>query len=616
MQERTKEIIKEDIENIRAYARVFDVEMPDIDEDGNVVDLPGPYPREVAGVERGGHRIAEEGRKALETGEPCLNPILGRNSAEETLKESNKMYEWAEENNVTLFHFVHAEATRHIDPLEGEELIDQSRGIGGITPAGEREYIQIGGGADHPVRINATGDTPHISILNALIAGFDGTDVGPVIHIHFSGRGIHDYETKLRNSYKALEICGENNIFVQLDSHKHVNNLGGTDGMGVAMCLLSEGLAIHAGLPRSLSAIQMNVAGINLLADLALMQAIKELTWSEFMITVPETFQNPPADLVAEQGHFGRMAISAKLGGANYYRPKAAESVGIPTGESMTSALWASQNVFEGTADIDVNDPYIEERKNEIIEEAMAILTAVLEKDEMLKAEDIDKDFWKQYTVDELIDLTIKGVKEGILDTENADALDVRRKVKTHRDSDGIRRYIELYTPQKVDDNYMPIVKDDVVVPEEAEVTKEEKVLLATVGADAHVVGINKIKEAFQQAGFDVTHLRGMNMPETVAEVAAEIEADVVGVSNLLGLGLKLFPRVNQRLEELGIRDQVKLIAGGRIAEKEEDHKKYRDKLENEGTGFLGIDEFFDATTKPEDAVKWVEENIDKRSDN
>ena len=176
MQERTKKIIKEDIETIRAYADCFGVEMPDLDENGEVVGLPAPYPREVAGVVRSGYRIYELGQKALETGIPCLNPILGRNTAEETWKESCDIYKYADMYNDTIFQFVHSEATRHIDPLKGRELIEQSRGKGGITPKGEREFIQMGGGAKHPVRINATGDTAHINILNALIAGFAGTD--------------------------------------------------------------------------------------------------------------------------------------------------------------------------------------------------------------------------------------------------------------------------------------------------------------------------------------------------------------------------------------------------------------------------------------------------------
>ena len=81
MQEKTKRIIKEDIEAVRAFAEVFDVEMPDLDEKGEVVGLPGPYPREVEGVVRSGYRIYELAQQAEKRGFPIQNPILGRNSA-------------------------------------------------------------------------------------------------------------------------------------------------------------------------------------------------------------------------------------------------------------------------------------------------------------------------------------------------------------------------------------------------------------------------------------------------------------------------------------------------------------------------------------------------------
>lgn len=610
----TERIIREDIDRIRAYEKAFGVKMPYIDENGEIQGLPDPYPREVNGVVRSGYRLTELGRKAVETGNPVLNPILGRNTAEETYRESQHMYEMADKLGITIFQFVHSEATRHIDPLDGIELIEQSRGKGGITPAGEREFVQMGGGAKHPIRINATGDTTHLNVLNALIAGFDGTDIGPVIHVHFGGRGIHDFKTKVVNGYKAIQICAENNMFVQLDTHKHINNIMGTDGMALAMVLLSEGLAVKAGLDRALSAIQMNVAGINLLADLALVKAFRETIWSEFIIAVPETFQNPPADLIAEQAHFARMAISAKLAGANFYRPKAAENVGIPTGESMAKAMWATQNVFEGTYKVDINDPFIDQRKEEIKTEAMAVLTAVLKRDKMLKPEEINPDFWAQYEDTELIDLIVEAGKSGILDTPRAGGWDLKRFVKTHRDKDGIRRYIPGYTPLGVDEKYMPVTKEKVEVPKETPVTKKEKVVLATVGADAHVVGINMVKEAFQKAGYEVIFLRGMNLPETVAEVAAETKASIVGVSNLLGLGITLFPRVDKRLKELGIRDDVVLLAGGRIAEKEEEHAMYEQKIKEEGTGFLGVDNFFGPGTDLDECIKWVEEELAKKN--
>jgi len=613
MQEKTKQIIREDYERVQAYEKVFGVEMPKVGPDGSITGLPAPFPRVVKGVERSGYRITELGRLAAWTGIPAQNPILGRNSAEETYQESKAMYKVAEEFNIDLFHFVHSEATRHIDPLDGADLIEQSRGKGGITPAGERQFIELGGGANHPLRINATGDTPHLSIINSLIAGFDGTDIGPVIHVHFGGRGIHDYKTKVFNGYKALQICAENNIFVQTDSHKHLNNIGGTDGMALAMCLLAEGLAIHAGLPSALSGIQMNVAGINLLADLAVMRAFRHLMWSEFLIVVPETFQNPPADLIAEQAHFARMALSAKLGGANFYRPKAAENVGIPTGASMAKAIWATQNVFENTASFNIEDPAIECRQAEIVTEALAILTSTFGLSQELSPEEIGPEFWLRYGDEELVDIIVAAGKKGILDAPRAAAWDLKRGVKTHRGKDGIRRYIPGYGPVDVPADKISSTDEKVTVEDEKPISKKEKILLATVGADAHVVGINVIREAFEQAGYEVIYLRGMNLPETVAEVAAETKADVVGVSNLLGLGLTLFPRVERRLKELGIRDNVLLMAGGRIAEKEEEHAQIEEKIKNEGTDFLGVESFFGPGTEPQDVIRWVEERMKER---
>ena len=613
-QERTKRIIKEDIETIRAYADCFGVEMPDLDENGEVVGLPAPYPREVAGVVRSGYRIYELGQKALETGVPCLNPILGRNTAEETWKESCEMYKYADMYNDTIFQFVHSEATRHIDPLKGRELIEQSRGKGGITPKGEREFIQMGGGAKHPVRINATGDTAHINILNALIAGFDGTDIGPVIHVHFGGRGIHDFRTKVVNGYKAIQICGENKIFAQLDTHKHINNIGGTDGMAIAMCLLSEGLAVHGGLPWELSGIQMNVGGNNLYRDLAIMRAFRHNMLSKSLIVVPETFQSPPGNLVAEQAHFARMAISAKLGGANFYRPKAAESVGIPTGDSMGQAIWASEDVFRRTYNPGIESPKIDEYEAMMMDEAFAVLEAVLHlPSRSLKPGCLTEDFWRQWTDEELIDLIVEGGKSGKMDTPRAGGWDLKRFVKTNRDPDGITRYVEGYTPLGVDPTRCPITKEHVTVHVEKPPTRKEKIVLATVGADAHVNGINTIRETFQDAGFEVIYLRGMNLPETVAEVAAEVNADAVGVSNLLGLGVTLFPRVSARLKELGIRDKVVVWAGGRIAEKEEEHKYYEDKIAKEGVGFMGVDAFFGPDSTPEQCQETTPKLIEKK---
>jgi methylmalonyl-CoA mutase cobalamin-binding domain/chain len=607
MQEKTIKIILQERERLRAYEKVFGVLMPSVGPDGSVKGLPGPYPRLVNGTERGGHRIFELAQKAKATSIPIMNPILGRNTAQETLRESQAMYEVAETLNLDMFHFVHAEATRHIDPLDGSELIEQSRGKGGITPKGERELVEIGGGVRHPMRINATGDTPHLSILNALIAGFDGTDIGPIIHVHFGGRGIHNYHTKVLNGYRALEICADNNIFVQIESHKHLNNIGGTDGMALAMCLLAEGLAVLSGLPPELGAIQMNVSGINILADLALMRAFKETIWSGSLIVVPETFQNPPQDLIAEAAHFARMAVVAKLGGADFFRPKAAESVGIPTGASMGKAIWAAQDVFKNTYKVPFNDPYIDRRKEEIWLEAMEVLEKVLGLSRTPLPSEIDENFWRRFEVDSIIDKIVIGGKSGLLDAPRAGGWDLKRHVQTHRDADGIRRYIDGLTPLGLDPAKVAVSTSGVKPVLQQSPTRKQKIVLATVGADAHVSGVNWAKENLEKAGFEVIFLRGMNLPETVAEVAAESRADLVGVSNLLGLGQALFPRVGQRLAELGLRDKIIVVAGGRISEKEEEHTYYEEKIKNEGPGFLGVEAFFGPGTEEKKFLNWIE---------
>ncbi len=613
MQEKTIKILVEDQKGLQAYEETFGVEMPKVAGDGSVTGLPAPYPRMVDGVVRDGYRIHALARQAEESGIPVLNPILGRNSAEETYRESLELYRMADQLGITIFHFVHAEATRHIDPLHGRELIEQSRGKGGITPRGERELVALGAGRQHPMRVNATGDTPHWTIINAFIAGFDGTDIGPVIHVHFGGRGIHDYKTKVTNGYKALEVCADNNIFVQTDSHKHLNNLDGTDGMALAMCLLAEGLAVKAGLPRQLSALQMNVAGINLLADLAVIRAFKESMWSDSLVVVPETFQNPPGDLIAEAAHFARMAVSARLGGAHFFRPKAAESVGIPTGASMAKAMWAAQNVFENTYAIDIADPYIDHRKEEILAEAMAVLGRTLHLSGQLDPKAVDAGFWQQFDSEVLIDLIVNAGKAGILDAPKAGGWDLKRHVKTHRDTDGIRRYLPGYSPLGMPTKHFAFSQAPVKVVAAPPATRKQKVVLATVGADAHVSGVNLIKDALENAGFEVVFLRGMNLPETVAEVVAETNADILGMSNLLGLGLDLFPRASRRLQELELRDKVIVVAGGRITEKEEEHSLFTEKIRQEGAGFLGVDGFFGPGTDPAEFILWLDRAIAAR---
>ena len=76
---------------------------------------------------------------------------------------------------------------------------------------------------------------------------------------------------------------------------------------------------------------------------------------------------------------------------------------------------------------------------------------------------------------------------------------------------------------------------------------------------------------------------------------------------------MALFPRVSKRLEELGLRDKIVVCAGGRIAEKEEEHRHYEDKIKNEGSGFMSIDGFFGPESTPEECVRIIGEMIEQK---
>ena len=68
-----------------------------------------------------------------------------------------------------------------------------------------------------------------------------------------------------------------------------------------------------------------------------------------------------------------------------------------------------------------------------------------------------------------------------------------------------------------------------------------------------------------------------------------------------------------KRLEELGMRDKVVVWAGGRIAEKEEEHAYYEKKIAEEGTGFMGVDAFFGPESTPEQCVTKITELIEAK---
>lgn len=94
--------------------------------------------------------------------------------------------------------------------------------------------------------------------------------------------------------------------------------------------------------------------------------------------------------------------------------------------------------------------------------------------------------------------------------------------------------------------------------------SNKRRILVAKVGLDGHDVGARVVARGLSDAGMDVSYTGIRRTPEDVADMAAEFEATVVGVSILSGAHLELLSRLRKLLDERDMQD-VALIAGGVI---------------------------------------------------
>lgn len=94
-------------------------------------------------------------------------------------------------------------------------------------------------------------------------------------------------------------------------------------------------------------------------------------------------------------------------------------------------------------------------------------------------------------------------------------------------------------------------------------VKPEGLVVMGTVKGDLHDVGKNLVSIMLEGAGYEI-HDLGIDVPvEKFVQAVREKQPDVVGVSALLTTTMPGMKTLIEALQEVGLRDRVKVIVGG-----------------------------------------------------
>jgi len=88
-------------------------------------------------------------------------------------------------------------------------------------------------------------------------------------------------------------------------------------------------------------------------------------------------------------------------------------------------------------------------------------------------------------------------------------------------------------------------------------------IVIGTIKGDIHDIGKSVVAAVLQANGYNVVDI-GIDVGiDTFIQALRDNEADVLGMSTLLTLPLMTMGEVIERLEEVGLRDSIKVIVGG-----------------------------------------------------
>ena len=188
---------------------------------------------------------------------------------------------------------------------------------------------------------------------------------------------------------------------------------------------------------------------------------------------------------------------------------------------------------------------------------------------------------------DALIAGDIEGIKkltQGALD-EGSQAQDILDQgLLSGMDVVGKRfKACEMFIPEVIRSAQTMKAAMDILRPHlsESQSAALGKVVIGTVEGDLHDIGKNLVAMMLEGAGFQVIDLGIDVKPWTFVEAVNEHRPDIVGMSALLTTtALKMGETINA-LKEAGVRDQLKVMAGGQAVSQD-----FLDEIGGDAYGF------------------------------
>ena len=98
---------------------------------------------------------------------------------------------------------------------------------------------------------------------------------------------------------------------------------------------------------------------------------------------------------------------------------------------------------------------------------------------------------------------------------------------------------------------------------EKADIQVKGKVIVGTVKGDLHDIGKNIVATLLKGAGYEVIDLGIDVSPEKIVEAVKEYHPNILGLSALLTSTMQMMRETIGKLEDGGVRDQIKVVVGG-----------------------------------------------------